>query len=577
MEQLDFTHSRRKGWNLLRKLGAAQRPPATKHFPVSANQVASHLVNVAKAPLSKPVKRQVHDEWRQYNRSRSNSNEFVHFSISELDGVLESIKLGTAAGYDYIFPEFLKFLGPRARGWLCAFLGRVVSEKSVPKVWRQAKVVAPLKPGKDPKAVASYRPISLLSVPMKLLERLLLLRISPVLESVLSPDQAGFRKKRSTCDQVLAITTFIENGFQRGLKTGAIFLDLTAAYDTVWHTGLLVKLSRVLPRWFVETVELLISNRRFRVHLGDKVSSWRRQKNGLPQGSVLSPSLFNVYINDLPPTHSRKFIYADDICLGTQASNLVLLQERLQDDLSVMAEYCRTWRLIPSANKTVSSLFHLHHAASHSQLQLSIQGKSLQHDPLPVYLGVSLDRTLTYKDHIIKTAKKLKSRNNLISKLAGTNWGARTNTLRTSALALCYSVAEYCAPVWARSAHVHRLDVQLNHTMRLISGTLRPTEIPWLPVLSNIAPPDIRRWAASAKLLSNIQSHDNLPLLQDIYDPPPDACFQEILSGPTSPIHVSQYPVSGRRLGSHPRLTTNTLFWIPQLRFLASTCPGRCG
>ena len=116
MEQLDFTHSSRKGWNLLRKLGAAQRPPATKHFPVSANQVASHLVNIAKAPLSKPVKRQVHDEWRQYNRSRSNSNEFVHFSISELDGVLESIKLGTAAGYDYIFPEFLKFLGPRARG-----------------------------------------------------------------------------------------------------------------------------------------------------------------------------------------------------------------------------------------------------------------------------------------------------------------------------------------------------------------------------------------------------------------------------------------------------------------------------
>jgi len=56
MEQLDFTHSSRKGWNLLRKLGAAQRPPATKHYPVSANQVASHLVNVAKAPLSKPVR-----------------------------------------------------------------------------------------------------------------------------------------------------------------------------------------------------------------------------------------------------------------------------------------------------------------------------------------------------------------------------------------------------------------------------------------------------------------------------------------------------------------------------------------
>jgi len=78
----------------------------------------------------------------------------------------------------------------------------------------------------------------------KLLERLALQRISPTVEGLLSPDHAGFRKGRSTCDQVAALTTFIENGFQQNLKTGTAFLDLTAAYDTVWHTGLLYELSK---------------------------------------------------------------------------------------------------------------------------------------------------------------------------------------------------------------------------------------------------------------------------------------------------------------------------------------------
>ena len=171
----------------------------------------------------------------------------------------------------------------------------------------------------NPKSAASYRPISLLSVCFKVLERIILGRISADTEEVLSADQAGFRPGRSTCEQVLALSTFIENGFQQNLKTGAVFVDLTAAYDTVWQAGLLVKLVRSLPTWVVHTVEFLLKNRMFLVHIGDRVSRWRIQNNGLPQGSVLAPTLFNVYINDLPQTTSRKFIYADDICCATQA------------------------------------------------------------------------------------------------------------------------------------------------------------------------------------------------------------------------------------------------------------------
>jgi len=518
--KMDFTRSSRKSWSLIRRLGAAQRPPRMNHPPVKANAVAAHLVKVAKAPSDKKFERRVRDQWRSFRRQAPDKTLPPDFSTTELDNALRTVKTGTAPGYDNIHPEFLVHLGPRARSWLCRFFSRIPKEDNIPKSWRKAKVIAIEKPGKDPKIAANYRPISLLSVCYKLLERLVLQRISPVTESILSQDQAGFRRGRSTCDQVAALTTFIENGFQQQLKTGAVFLDLTAAYDTVWHTGLLAKLTQNMPYWFCRLVELLLRGRRFRVHMGNDVSAWRNQLNGLPQGSVLAPTLFNLYTNDLPVTTSRRFIYADDICFGTQAQTFAELECNLSSDMARMAEYCQHWRLKPSVAKTVSSVFHLHNASASHQLNVTLNGQRLKHDPHPIYLGVTLDRTLTYKEHLEKTAGKLKTRNNLLMKLAGSSWGAHANTLRTSALALCYSVGEYCAPVWARSTHTKMVDVQLNTTMRLITGTLRPTPLPWLSVLSNIEPPPLRRKAAVDKLISKATDNVDWSLHQDISHPP---------------------------------------------------------
>ena len=445
--QLDFSHSSRKAWSLIRHLGAAQCPPRQQHPPVSANQVARRLVNVGKAPIDKPTQRQVRDEWRQFLKKGYNAKLPKPFSRDELLAAIKLIKTGTAPGYDNMFPEFLKHCGDRTLKWLAAFFSRVLREGNLPKSWRQSKVIAILKPGKDAKDPASYRPISLLSVCYKLYERLLLERINPLVERVLKPEQAGFRQGRSTSDQVLALTTHIENGFQLNLKTGAVFIDLTSAYDTVWHSGLLIKLSRVMPHWFTMAVEALLHARRFRVHMGNDVSSWREQKNGLPQGSVLAPTLFNLYTNDLPETISRKFIYADDMCCATQARNFDKLEETLNTDVAEIVDYCRKWRLIPNPKKTVTSVFHLLNASANKELTVIMDGKQLVHDPNPVYLGVTLDRSLTYKKHLEKLGGKVKTRNNLLSKLAGSTWGADAPTLQTAALSLCYSAAEYCAPV----------------------------------------------------------------------------------------------------------------------------------
>ena len=252
--QMNFTHSSRKSWSLLRHLGASQRPPRSTRPLVSANAVASHLVQVAKAPADKKFERKVRDSWRQVRRNSTAASP-EPISPCKVLSALKCMKLGTAPGYDNIHPEFLKHLGPLATTWISTFFSRVIMEQRIPRTWRQAKVIALQKPGKDPHVAANYRPISLLSVCYKLLERIVLQRINPVVEDLLSVDQAGFRRGRCTSDQVTALTTFIENGFQKNLKTGTVSLDLTAAYDTIWHIGLLAKLSKCLPFWCVRTVD----------------------------------------------------------------------------------------------------------------------------------------------------------------------------------------------------------------------------------------------------------------------------------------------------------------------------------
>ena len=118
---------------------------------------------------------------------------------------------------------------------------------------------------------------------------------------------------------------------------------------------------------------------------------------------------------------------------------------------------------------------------------------NLENTDTPKYLGIILDRTLSYKTHIHNTKMKVATRNNLLKKLANPRWGTNARTIRTTALALCYSTAEYAAPVWERSAYAHLLNPELNQACRAITGCLKPTNVDKLYLLAGIAPPEIRR------------------------------------------------------------------------------------
>lgn len=132
----------------------------------------------------------------------------------------------------------------------------------------------------------------------------------------------------------------------------------------------------------------------------------------------------------------------------------------------------------------------------YGELNLSIEGESIKHNFCPRYLGVDLNRSLTFKTFLEKELLKIKTRNNIIQSRAG------TNTLRTADFRLVWPTAEYCSPSWLNSVHSSKINVQLNNTMRIISGTLKCTPLQWMPVLCNIAPHHIKRQKALTNVVS---------------------------------------------------------------------------
>ena len=184
--------------------------------------------------------------------------------------------------------------------WVLSLLNACARTHRLPRLWRQARVVALLKPGKDPSSPKSFRPISLLCHIYKLYERLLLNRLSPVVEHVLIPEQADFHPGKSCTAQVLNLTQHIEYGFETGKITGKVLVDLSAAFDTGNHRRLLEKSSTwrgttAWCAWFALYWRTVVSS----WNSGGERSRWRSQKNGLPQGSVLAPLLTSLLLRCL--------------------------------------------------------------------------------------------------------------------------------------------------------------------------------------------------------------------------------------------------------------------------------------
>lgn len=295
---------------------------------------------------------------------------------------------------------------------------------------------------------------------------------------------------------------------------------MTAAYDTVWVDRLLFKFADIVNcKKITSLIRNMLSNRLFQVNLQDSCSRWRRINNGLIQGSVLSPILFNLYTNDQLNMKSKRFMFADDWVLVFQCKTFEEAQSVLEEDLKIVNDYFKSARLIMNPSKTEVCAFHLNNKEADKKLKVVFNGIELFHNFKPKYLGVVLDRSLTFKNHLEQLSQKLRTRVNLIQMLAGSEWGASPNTLRTSTLSLVCSTMNYSSPIWFNSAHTNKIDVQLNSALRIVSGTLKATPLSWLYVLCNIPPPELTRKKVYKNIIESSIINGNSLLYKILEEP----------------------------------------------------------
>ena len=290
-------------------------------------------------------------------------------------------------------------------------------------MWKKATLIPIHKKGKDKKNPNSYRPISLLSCLGKLQEKVINRRLLSFLEdnNVLSQTQTGYRKHRSTEDQLALIAQEIENAFQEKKSVVVAFFDLTKAFDKVWREGPLLKVlqSQVSGRMY-KWICCYLQDRSARVKLDGYMSESVKMREGVPQGGVISPTLFLLYINNITtilPRHVSNTLHADDLAVWSAADHTTSAAYRIQEAVTRIQQWTDEWGLQISKIKTQATVFSL--ATLKEKITLKLGDRTLPQVETPIFLGVKLDPRLSWKPQIDEMATKGIRKLVLQKKLAG--------------------------------------------------------------------------------------------------------------------------------------------------------------
>lgn len=330
-----------------------------------------------------------------------------YFTINEVYKSIQSMKIKKSPGYDLITGKVLQELPPNGFLFLTQLYNAILRSSFYPPQWKVAQIIMIQKPGKSTEDVRSYRPISLLPIASKLFEKLLLRKLLPVIEDTkLIPNhQFGFRQRHATVEQVHRIVNKIHSHLEAKRYCSAAFLDISQAFDKVWHDGLLSKLKRVLPINIYTILKSYLQNRYFLVKEHEAMSELHEISSGVPQGSVLGPILYLLYTADLPMTRGTTMAtFADDTAILTGHTDPVTASKQLQGALNSTEKWLKKWRIKANETKSIHVTFT---TRTETCPPVSLNNSQIPQSDSVKYLGMHLDRRLTWRKHIFSKRKQL--------------------------------------------------------------------------------------------------------------------------------------------------------------------------
>ena len=334
--------------------------------------------------------------------NRLNDITIDHDSIVK---IIKNLNTAKAHGWDGISIRMIKICEQSISIPLIIIFKKAILSGIYPDNWKKGNIV-PVHKKENKSLIKNYRPISLLPICGKIFEKLIYNSLFEFLKlnKLIAKSQSGFLPGDSCVSQLLCITHEIYKSFDCNLETRGLFLDISKAFDRVWHQGLLFKLkSNGIDGPLFYLLSDYLHNRKQRVVLNGQTSDWAEVKAGVPQGSVLGPLLFLVYINDLPDgLKSNAKLFADDTSIFSVVNDANVSYNQLNSDLLQINSWAFQWKMLfnPDPNKSATEVIFSHRREQYPHLSVKFNNSLVVSQASTKHLGMILDSKLDFNFHL---------------------------------------------------------------------------------------------------------------------------------------------------------------------------------
>ena len=538
VSRLNSRSSVKKTWEMIRKINGKNSSSNVGHLNVGDDVVTSKadIADIlADTFAEKSSLSNYSTTFQKFQNSKeklklnfkSNSNEYYNsdFTLKELKKALKKCH-DTAVGCDDIHYQFLKHLPFRSLDSLLRIFNQVWHTGILPDSWKEAIVIPIPKPGKDSTNPANYRPIALTSCICKTMERMVNDRLVWFLEKnkLIASVQSGFRKQRGTLDHLIRFETFIREAFIKKEHAVSVFFDLESAYDTTWKYGIMNDLHDFGIRGrLAYFISAFLNERQFRVRVGDTFSNLHEQEMGVPQGSILSVTLFSVKINNIVKSVCpgvECFLYVDDFCICYRSKHMHTIERQLQQVLNNLSKWSSENGFKFSKTKTKCMHF-CQSRKLHLDPELTLDDVQIEVVPEFKFLGLLFDSKLSFIPHINYLSNKCQKALNLLRVVSSMDWGADRKVLLRLYRSLVRSKLDYGCIVYgsARQSYLRKLDSIHNQGLRLALAAFRTSPVNSLYAEANEPSLNLRRKKLSLQYYLKLKSNPDNPTNQVVFEP----------------------------------------------------------